>query len=239
VIFEVLYKSLGHPNLIVTMKIATAALLLLVFSLSTAKADFILKFMCETSGQTFETFEVTIKQTDTKQRTDFREYSVIQSSKTNEATILLHASRISIKLENLREMFTAMNILGGNSGTGGTVDFKQTGKTETIKGYETRELKGNFGGLPFSIFLTDNLPAETSSEKTMLTWLNSHAADAFQDLLAASEKLSGFPMRMVTEYLGTKYVLTYESLEEANLDDREFAVPNDYTELALSELFGH
>ena len=95
------------------MKIATTVLLLQVFSISAAKADFILKFMGETSGQTFATFEVTIKQTDTKQRSDFREYSVIQSSKTNEATILLHASRISIKGENLIKMFTAMNILDG------------------------------------------------------------------------------------------------------------------------------
>jgi len=143
-------------------------------------------------------------------------------------------------LGNLREMF---NKLGGNSGTSGTGDFKATGKTERINGYETRELTGNFGGLPLSIFLTDNLtdnlPVEKSFEDTMRNWLNSRPADAFQDFLAVSEKLAGFPIRIVTEYDGKKYVLTYESLKEANLDDREFAVPNDYTELSLSELFGH
>ena len=232
------------------MKFASAVLLLLAFAISAAKADFILKFMVETSEQTSEgtikrTFEATIKQTDTKQRADFPEYSVIQSSTTNEATMLLHTSKISLKLDNLREMF---NKFGDNSRTSGTGDFKPTGKTERINGYETRELTGNFGGLPLSIFLTDNLTdnlsVEKSFENTMRNWLSSRPADAFQDFLAMSEKLAGFPRRIVTEYGGTKYVLTYESLEESNLDDREFAVPNDYTELSLSELslselFGH
>ena len=191
--------------------------------------------MVEKPGQTFE---ATIKQTDTKRRTDFSEYSVIQSSTTNEATLLLHTSRISLKLDNLRDMSTAMNKLGDNSGTSGTGDFKPTGKTETINGYKTREFNGNFGGFPLSIFLTDNLLVE-KSEKTVRNWLNSRAADPFQDLLAASEKLLGFPMQDGSEYGGTKYVLTFESLREAIFDDREFAVPNDYTELSLSELFGH
>jgi hypothetical protein len=41
---------------------------------------------------------------------------------------------------------------------------------------------------------------------------------------------------MVTENLRQNYSLTFETLQKANLDDREFEVPNDYTEVSLPEM---
>jgi hypothetical protein len=57
-----------------SIEIAGVVLLLLALFVSGAKADFIVKCMVETSGQRFEE---TIKQTDTKRRADFSEFSVI------------------------------------------------------------------------------------------------------------------------------------------------------------------
>jgi Domain of unknown function (DUF4412) len=164
------------------MKCASTVLLLLVFAISAAKADFILKWMVETSGQRFE---VAIKQTDTKLRADFSECRVIQSSTTDNATMLIHASRIYIKLDNkfLSQIVTDMNKLGGNSGTG---SFTRTGHTETINGYETEEFKANLQGIQMTVFVTPNFPDAGECEKTMRNWLTSPAVDAFHDVLASS-----------------------------------------------------
>jgi hypothetical protein len=216
------------------MKIASAVPILLALLMSAAKADFILKYMVETSDQRFEE---TLKQTDTKLRVDFLEYSFIQSYTSNKATILIHTIRTYMMLdsESMRSMLSVIGKVGGRFGAD---DLKPTGKTETINGYETREFKGNTGGIQISVFVTENLAIEKKFEKTMRKWLNSPCADAFQDILAVAEKCSGFPIRIVYAPLGTTFSLTFESLEGASFDDREFAVPNDYTEMPLSGLLG-
>jgi hypothetical protein len=213
------------------MKFASAVLLLLAFAISAAKADFILKWMVDTSGQRFE---VAIKQTDTKLRADFSEFSVIQSSTTDNATMLIHASKVYIKLDKfLSQILTEINKSGGNSGTG---SFARTGHTETINGYETEEFQANLEGIQITLFVTPNFPDAGEFEKTMRNWLTSPAVNAFHDVLAVAEKCSGFPIRMVTENLRPNYSLTFETLQKANLDDREFEVPNDYTEVSLPEM---
>lgn len=212
------------------MKIATAVLVLLELFVSAAKADFILKYMVETSGQSFE---MAMKLTDTKMRLDYSEYSLIQSSASNNLTILIHTSRTYMKLdsESLKLTLSLVGKLGGNFFD--TEDLKPTGKTETINGYETREFKGNTGLARISVFVTENFQSDREIDEMMRKWVNSPAADAFRDISAVAQKCSGFPIRMVYEPLGTTYSLTFESLKKAILDDREFAVPNDYTEAQL------
>jgi hypothetical protein len=214
------------------MKIAIAVFLLLALLVYAAKADFILKYIVETSGQRFEE---TIKETETKQRTDFPGYSIILSSTMNKATVLIHTSKTYMRVDNafIRTIFDK---LGVKFGTGETMDFKPTGKTETINGYETREFKGNVGGIQMNVFATDSFQIGKGVEKMMRDWTHSPVADGFQDVLAAMEKGTGWPIRIVMENLGTTCI--FESLKETSLDDREFAVPNDYGEFSLPEFFG-
>jgi Domain of unknown function (DUF4412) len=214
------------------MKIASAVFLLLALLVYAAKADFILKYIVETSGQRFEE---TIKETETNQRTDFPGYSIILSSTVNKATVLIHTSKTYMRVDNafIRTIFDK---LGVKFGTGETRDFKPTGKTETINGYETREFKGNVGGIQMNVFATDSFQIGKGVEKMMSDWTHSPVTDGFQDVLAAMEKGTGWPIRIVMETLGTTCI--FESLKETNLDDREFAVPNDYGEFSLPEVFG-
>jgi hypothetical protein len=214
------------------MKIASAVFLLLALLVYVAKADFILKYIIETSGQRFEE---TIKETETKQRSDFPGYSIILSSTTNKATILIHASKTYMRADNAF-LRTMLDKFGIKFDTGETRDFKPTGKTATINGYETREFKGNVGGIQMSVFATDSFQIGKGVEKMMRDWTHSPFADGFQDALAAAEKGTGWPIRVVMETLGTTYI--FESLKETNVDDREFAIPNDYGELSLPEFFG-
>ena len=217
------------------MKIATAVLVLMELFVSAVKADFILKYIVETSGQRFE---VATKQTDTNLRFDSSEYSVIESFTGNNTAILFHTSRTWVKLdsESLRFMLSLTGKLGGQFKT---EDLKPTGKTETINGYETREFKGSMAGIQISVFVTENFQIDSKIEKMMRKWADSPAADAFRDIVAVAEKCPGFPIRIVYEVLGTTSSLTFKSLEEARLDDSEFAVPSDYKEMPLPEFLGH
>jgi hypothetical protein len=207
------------------MKITRIALLLMALFVYAAKADFTLKYIIDMSGQRFEE---TIKQTETKQRIDLAGYSIIQSSGTTKGTILIPASRTYMGVD--------MNALGGKFGSGKPVDFKPTDKKETINGYETREFKANAGGIQITVFTTHSFPIAKSVEKVMRDWNTSPTADAFQKILAAVENGTGWPIRIIMETSETNYIMTFESLHEGDIDDREFAVPNDYKELSLPEL---
>jgi hypothetical protein len=211
------------------MKITTV-ILLLGFFVSAAKADLIFKCLVETSSG--QSFEETIKQTDTKMRIDAPQASIIESSTTNIATLLIHATKTYSNAdgETLRILLSLAGQLGGKLKPENLI---ATGRTETINGYPTREFKGVIAGIQIRSFVTESFPLEKKVREMSRKWQNSIAADAFQDLMVGMNAgfSSGLAIRIVYEILGTTYSTTLESLEEVRLDDNEFKVPNNYQEV--------
>jgi Domain of unknown function (DUF4412) len=228
------------------IKSASVLLALVALLVSPASADFILKCMVDdTSGKKFEE---TVKQTDTKCRADFGEFSVIQTSTSNKAKMLVHSLKIYFETDNDSLIkLLGKNISGGNSGQEGANKFEQTKEAKTINGYETRAFKANFKGIRMTVFVTQGYPSKKEFdakefEKTMRNWLGAKVTSDFDDVLAVAEQCSGFPIQMVTENLDTNYTLTFEEIRKADLDNREFEVPSDYNLVDPSgflELLGH
>jgi Domain of unknown function (DUF4412) len=209
------------------MKIAIAVFALLELVVSVSRADFIMRWLGEKEGQTFE---LTIEQTDINLRADFLDYSLIQSIDSDESKGLLNSAHLYFKFSTLK-MFDRVIKGNGSSGAG---EFESTGKTQIINGYETREFKAVWGNAKLDVFVTDDVPPEKALERTMHNWLSSRSVTAFKGLLAAG-KVPGWPIRFVLENLGMKIVLTFESIEEAKVAESEFVVPDDYTEVPFLE----
>jgi hypothetical protein len=151
---------------------------------------------------------------------------LIQSIDSDESKGLLNSAHLYFKFSTLKTFDT---VIKGN-GSSGAGECEATGKTQIINGYETRECRAVWGNAKLDIFVTDDVPPE----RTMHNWLSSRSAPAFKGLLAAG-KVPGWPIRLVLENLGIKMVLTFESIGEAKVAERECVVPEDYTEVPFPE----
>lgn len=218
------------------MKI-TIAILLFEFFLNPAKADLVFKCLVETSlGQSYEQ---TIKQTDTKIRLDSPEVSLIRSCTTNMTTVLFHKNRTYFNVDN-ETLQIFLRFVGGLGPKWKPQDLTATDKTEIINGNKTRELTGVIAGTRVHAFIAQNLPLEEKIKEMARKWRDCPGADALQDSIVAmggGEFSSGLAIRLVYEVLGKTLNFTLESVEEASLDDGEFTVPNDYGEVQFP--FGH
>jgi hypothetical protein len=81
-----------------------------------------------------------------------------------------------------------------------------------------------------------NFPNYREIVKALFNVQSGPGMEAFRGLSIPPEKYPGMPIRTVVEVLGQKITTTVDSVEETNLADSDFAIPNDYKELNPASL---
>jgi Domain of unknown function (DUF4412) len=219
------------------MRISIVASILLAVAAPGLTADLVVKQKVENSGQTQQ---VTLKIKDTKCRVEATDQaSAIIDSTTGETTVLLHPQKAYMKIsgEQLRAQAEAMrNLLAGKEGDSAQAEFKPTGKTETINGYETEEYTASVSGIQTTISVAKNFPNYHEVVKTLFNVQSGPGMEVFRSMSIPPEKYPGMPIRTVVEVLGQKITTTVDSVEETSLADSDFAVPIDYKEVSPNSL---
>jgi hypothetical protein len=209
------------------MKNLTTALFLLTISLPPVRADYVLKFRVDTAGQGSQPSEIIVKVTKTKARIDAPACSFFFDS-TDYVTILDHSSETCKRMngQTAKVMFDGLVHLVEPAG-GEATEFKPTGKTEVINGYEAQEYSGSIAGIiHLRLFLVKDfhlLPEAFMKDADPIgpVW------DAFRNLIAPMGMVPDAPIRVAVESLWGSGVITFESSQEADLSDRDVDAPPD------------
>lgn len=115
-------------------------------------------------------------------------------------------------------------------------DIKPTGNKETISGFECEEFKGTFQGMNVSYWITKDLP----NEEQILEQLSklSGDVDPFRGAFKDGE-IPGFPIRTVIESdQSGASTMTVVSVEEKNVDESLFAIPDGYKSMEMPQTPG-
>jgi len=214
------------------MRTAIVASICLAVGAPALRADLIVKQKVENSGQTQE---VTLKLKDTRCRVEATDQtSAIIDSATGATTILLHPQKAYMKItgDQLRAQAEALkNLLASQGGNAAQTEFKPTGKTETINGYETEEYTASVNGIQTTVAVAKNFPNYREIVKALFNVQSGPGMEAFRSLSIPPEKYPGMPIRTVVEVLGQRITTTVDSIQETNLADSDFAIPADYKEI--------
>jgi hypothetical protein len=194
---------------------------------SVARADYIVQYLFEAFDQAND---LTIKLKDTKSRIDYADGSILADSETEYLTVLNHTSKTYTKLTGESLINSMRSMIVGGLGVSESADFKPTGRTEKINGYETQEFIASTAGLQMSLFLANDVSSEQKLSTAVKKIYDSPAFDSLRGIAALAQKRSGIPIRIVYELLGLKIIMTLQSVDEKTLDDREFAIPAGYRE---------
>jgi hypothetical protein len=211
------------------LKTASAVIFLLAFLMST-RGDLVVKYLVEIDG---ERKSLVLKLKEGKARVDYTDCSLLISPTSNRFSYLSHSDKTYSEILGV-EMLTrlqVMSILTGQvAGQTEATDFKPTGIMQKINGYETQEFAGNILGIRISIFLAKDSTLEEKLERAIGKSYSGPAFDALRELVGGLQNVSGLPVRWVLEGFGLKFAGTLESVQEADLDGFEFAIPPNYAQ---------
>jgi hypothetical protein len=204
----------------------------LVLWTSVANADYIVKQTLETDGQPQD---VTVKIKEPKCRVDTGEQlSAIIDSTTGETTMLIHPDKVYMKVspEQIKAQAEAMkNLLGSQTKDSRELEFKPTGKKETLNGYETEEYKTTVNNIEITFMIAKTFPNYQKLVTTLYNVQSSPAMMAFRSMSIPPEKYPGMPIRTEVEVAGKQVVTTLDSAVETTLPDSDFTIPTDYKEM--------
>ncbi len=210
----------------------TVLVLLAAFIVPGAWADFIVKEQVENAGKTQDVV-LKIKGDKCRLETSDQTAAIIDAN-TGETTILIHPQKVYMKItgEQLRAQTEALkNMLGNKDHGSGTGDFSPTGKTEKINGYDTEEYTTSVNGMTTTVACDKSFPNYQTVVKAMYNVQSGPGLEFLRGLTIPPDKYPGMPIRTIVEILGQRITTTLSSVEEANLNDSEFAVPDDYKEI--------
>lgn len=202
----------------------TFLLLLAAALATTVRADLTVTEKVEQDGKT----ETTVtKYKGEKVRLDATpDATVIFDLKTGDLVTLMHGQKAAMTMPGAA-------VKGMLNSAAGDVKFdppKATGNKETISGYECTEYEMTVNGGKITMWLTEELPAaqKLAADLAALT------GDGPFSALMKDQKVSGFPMKTVTEMPNMgKAIKTVVSIVKDDLPEADFKVPSGYKAVSM------
>ncbi|MBV8376949.1 MAG: DUF4412 domain-containing protein [Verrucomicrobia bacterium] len=198
----------------------------------TARADYIIKEQFENSGLVQH---ITLRIKDTRIRMDAGDQtSALIDSKTGVTTLLLHPNKAFLKIspEEIKEQTKALTeMLGQNLENPPDAQLQPTGKQEKINGLDTKEYTTTCNGIQMSIFIAKQYPDYQKIVEALYRIQNDPAVQIFQSMSIPPDKYPGLPVRTTQTIMGRKLTMTFDSAQETNVPDSDFAIPPEYKEL--------
>ena len=196
--------------------------------LTPTKGDLVIKYVVEMAG---ERNDFVVKLKEGKTRADYTDWSLLIDSTSSKLSFLSHSDKTYREIAGV-EFLTWLQVMstltGQLRGHTETADFRPTGITQKINGYESQEFAGNILGFRITLFVASDSALQQKLDKAVQQSYNSPGFDVLRELVGGLQQVSGVPIRFVFDGSVLKFSGTFESIQETDLDDFEFTIPPNF-----------
>jgi hypothetical protein len=183
---------------------------------------------------------VTMKVKGDKARVEINpKLTTVLDARTGDLTMLMNDQKQVMHISGERakamaEMAKAM----AKDASANDAPPKPTGKTQTINGYETEAYESDNGKVHTTYWVAKNYPGADAVMKQIAV-LRNGAFAAIRKGLPDFTDLPGLPLRTEIKVDGANQMTsTIESVSQDPIPDAQFAVPADYSEMKMPDIFG-
>jgi hypothetical protein len=205
----------------------------LAFSLAIARADLVLQQNIE-SPMINGTVTTQIK--GDKIRVDMPSpqgaMSTIMDLNSGDSTTLMHQQKIAMKVPGAMVKQVAENMKKAHAGTTNSLQFTDTGKSETVAGYPSEVYTwSSSDGAKQTVWVAKSFPDYTKIKTQMEKLNDSPIAQMSKGSTPDVSKLPGMVVKTQTEMNGQSVTSTLISAKEQSVDASIFDTPKDYHEM--------
>ena len=206
------------------------ALTALLFSLTAARADFIIEQNVDGLGQ--QSGNITVKIKDAKTRAELApQISYITDGATGESMTLMHAQKgcLKVSAEQGRALLEQMRKTQGASGS--PAKPVATGQKENVEQWTAEIFTWSGGSLAVRYWVARDFPNATAIQAAMDKAQAGGLGALSKALLPANAEFPGMVVKTEMKTKGKTVTSTIVSVKEEPVDAKEFEMPADYKEL--------
>jgi uncharacterized protein DUF4412 len=184
--------------------------------------------------------QMTFKVKGDKARIDVSpQITTIFDGKTGEMINLMNDQKLIVRL-SAEKMKAAAEMLRQHKSKkedGEKAKLVATGKKEVINGYQTEQYVYDGSDFKATYWIATNYPDGAAILKQLQT-IKAEAWNSTKSHLPDYRDFPGLPIRTVMSTGGKEYITTLTSIKQDPLSDSEFALPKDYKEMSMPDIFG-
>jgi len=216
------------------MKTSLATFAAFLLSAVALLADVVIVQKVETPGQSGD---MTLKVRDHRIRIDVTpEISTIMDTRSGEITTIMHAQKayMNIPASMTRKILDAAKDQQPKAATPAKPELKPTGQKETINGHETEIYTLEAGEMKSRFWIAKSYPNEKVVLETFKRINESPMSKMAQEMARQPSDFPGVPVKTeITVGPDQKVTSTLISVEEKELPEREFTVPEGFTAIQM------
>jgi hypothetical protein len=219
------------------MKLFCISFCLGIAALVSARADLTIVQKVEGMGPITE---MTFKIKGDKARIDVSpQITTIFDGKTGGMINLMNDQKLIVRLsaEKMKAAAEMMRQHKPKKEEGEKAKLVATGKKEVINGYETEQYVYDGSDFKATYWIATNYPDGAAILKQLQT-LKAEAWDSTNTHIPDYRDFPGLPIKTVMSAGGKEYTTTLTSIKQDTLSDSEFALPKDYKEMTMPDIFG-
>ena len=205
------------------------ALTALLFSLTVARADFIIEQNVDGLGQ--QSGKVIVKIKDLKTRAELSpQISYIIDGGTGDSITLMHAQKSFLKVSAAQGK-ALLEQVQKSAGVGASAKPVATGKKETVGEWAAEIFTWSGGSLAVKYWVAKDFPNASAIQAAMDKVQTAGVGALGKGLLPANSAFPGMVVKTEMRMKQKTITSTIVSAKEEGVDAKEFEVPADYKEL--------
>ena len=165
--------------------------------------------------------------------------TMIFDAKTGEVVNLMREQKMVVRTsaDKIKAATEMMRKSKGQKENAERPKIVATGKKETINGYQTEQYTCDAPHFKATYWIATNYPGGAAILK-QLQAIKMDALSGPSGHMPDYRDFPGVPVRTVVSVSGKEVTTTLDSIKQDPLSDSEFAVPPDYKEMNIPDIFG-
>ena len=219
------------------MKLFCISSCLSVLLLISARADLTIVQKVEGMGPVTQ---MTVKVKGDKARIDVSpQITTIFDGKTGDMINLMNDQKLIVRL-SAEKMKAAAEMISQHKSKkegGEKAKLVSTGKKEVVNGYQTEQYVYDGSDFKATYWIATNYPDGAAILKQLQT-IKAEAWNSTNSHIPDYRDFPGLPIKTVMSTGGKEFTTTLTSIKQDPLNDSEFALPKDYKEMTMPDIFG-